>query len=416
MRKKLKLLKENYSPDLLRKIVYAGAHSTSSFEEAEKNLNVLAEISISTSHIQRLTTRIGMEFTEQDVQYSDLLEEVKEQSDTQIEFASISVDGGRAQIREEDCGAGVHNPAWLETKVACMQILESKENRDDPHPELPRIFLDKKSIKHMVAGMKGKSGSNVQEDKKENEESKDNLQHNKNEVENNNAYGHKVVKKFVVATIDNAESFGNLVFNKANQQQLHTAKQKAFLGDGDRKIWTIYEDNFRPDGWTPILDFIHAVEYAFEAAKLSTKNDANCWEKYIEFVLHIWQGRILTVIQRLDKTIKELTNSKISNPMQEKIENLKSIRNYFQNNYTKMNYPEYRKKGLPVSSCHVESLIKQINLRVKSTEKFWNKSSLKGILKLKASLLSMDNSWQHFWNSRYQRQVSSKRTYLKLAA
>ena len=81
-----------------------------------------------------------------------------------------------------------------------------------------------------------------------------------------------------------------------------------------------------------------------------------------------------------------------------------------------MDYRSYRKKGLPVSSCHVESLIKQLNIRVKSSDKFWNQSSLKGILKLKASLLSNDNSWQSFWNLRYERQSNSKRTYLKKAA
>lgn len=81
-----------------------------------------------------------------------------------------------------------------------------------------------------------------------------------------------------------------------------------------------------------------------------------------------------------------------------------------------MDYPEYRKKGLPISSCYVESLIKQFNIRIKSSEKFWNESSVNGVLKLKASLFSDDNSWQEFWDNRYQRQVSSKRNYLKAAA
>lgn len=395
--------------------MYAGAHSTTSFEEAHQNLEVLAEISISDSHIQRLTSRIGTEFSVEDNQFADLLEEVKEASDEQIEVASISVDGGRVQIRQEDCGAGVHNPAWLETKVACMQILESKESREDPHPELPKIFLDKKSVKYMTEGLKGMGRENIEEEIKESEKLEYNsAQQQIKETKSKDTYSPKVVKRFAVATIDKSETFGVLIFNKANQQHLHTAKRKAFLGDGDRKIWTIYEDNFKPDKWIPILDFIHAVEYVWDASKLSTDDETNCWKKYIELIVHIWQGKVLTVLRRLDKTIQELNCLRKSKNIQEKIEKLTTIRNYFQNNYTKMNYPEYRKKGLPVSSCHVESLIKQFNVRIKSTEKFWNESSVKGVLKLKASLLSDDNSWQDFWDNRYQQQVTTKRHYLKL--
>jgi len=36
-----------------------------------------------------------------------------------------------------------------------------------------------------------------------------------------------------------------------------------------------------------------------------------------------------------------------------------------------MNYPEYRRLGLPISSAPVESVIKPLNRRVKGSEKFW---------------------------------------------
>jgi len=71
-----------------------------------------------------------------------------------LQVASISVDGGRAQIREEHHGRGVHNPSWIETKVACFQILESTECRNDPRPQLPKIFSDKDAVKHIVEAAK----------------------------------------------------------------------------------------------------------------------------------------------------------------------------------------------------------------------------------------------------------------------
>jgi hypothetical protein len=406
LRKTLKLFKENYSPDLLRKVIHAGA--TSSFENASENLKVYAEVDISASHIQRLVTRIGGEFTvSDDHRITEILPEESNSQDS-LEVVSVSVDGGRAQKRERDCGPGVHNPVWVETKVAALQILKSRERDKDPHPELPKAFKDRKTVRHLVDGLKGHSAG-----KSENNKHDEDTMHIKC-VKAKSNYGPEVISRSVAASLDNADDFGKLLFHKVHEQQLHKAPRKAFLGDGDRKLWTIYEDNFKAEGWTPVLDFVHTVEYAFEAAKLVTDNEDKCWIKYIGYASHIWQGRVLTVIRSLDKFLSQ-TGPPGSEVLKE-VKRLREIRNYFKNNYTKMNYPSYRKKGLPVSTCHVESLIKQMNMRVKSTEKFWNGPALKGILKLKASLLSTDDSWQRFWNARYERQANTLRNYVRKMA
>ena len=44
---------------------------------------------------------------------------------------------------------------------------------------------------------------------------------------------------------------------------------------------------------------------------------------------------------------------------------------YYEYHRSRMNYPEYRRLGLPLTSSHIESTIKQINRRVKGSEKFW---------------------------------------------
>ena len=48
---------------------------------------------------------------------------------------------------------------------------------------------------------------------------------------------------------------------------------------------------------------------------------------------------------------------------------------YLSNNQARMDYPRYRRQGLPIISGRVESLIKQFNRRVKGTEKFWNEDA-----------------------------------------
>ena len=62
-----------------------------------------------------------------------------------------------------------------------------------------------------------------------------------------------------------------------------------------------------------------------------------------------------------------------------------------------MNYPAYCKQGLPVTSSLVESLIKEINYRVKGTEKFWdNPEGAEAILQVRAAALSDDNRLRTF--------------------
>ena len=65
---------------------------------------------------------------------------------------------------------------------------------------------------------------------------------------------------------------------------------------------------------------------------------------------------------------------------------------YFENNTARMSYPEYRRQGLPTTSAYMESAVKEINARVKGTEKFWNDgASGEAILQIRAAALSDDD-------------------------
>jgi len=62
---------------------------------------------------------------------------------------------------------------------------------------------------------------------------------------------------------------------------------------------------------------------------------------------------------------------------------------YFTNNRSRMDYPRYRREGLPATSSRAESLVKPINRRVKGAEKLWNDDpSGEAILPLRAAVLS----------------------------
>ena len=63
-----------------------------------------------------------------------------------------------------------------------------------------------------------------------------------------------------------------------------------------------------------------------------------------------------------------------------------------------MNYPEYRRLGLPLSSAPVESVIKQLNRRVKGSEKFWLEEGAEAVLQVRAAYLSEDERAERSWS------------------
>ena len=102
----------------------------------------------------------------------------------------------------------------------------------------------------------------------------------------------------------------------------------------------------------------------------------------------IWQGRIHQVLPEL-----QAHQQRLGFPPQDASADDPRLRvaraiTYYTNHQSRMNYPEYRRLGLPVTSSLMESTIKQLSQRVKGTEKFWTKSHAEAILQLRADFLS----------------------------
>jgi hypothetical protein len=74
---------------------------------------------------------------------------------------------------------------------------------------------------------------------------------------------------------------------------------------------------------------------------------------------------------------------------------------YLRNNLSRMDYPRYRREGLPITSAHMESLVKEIGYRVKGTEKFWNDGpSAESILQIRAAALCDDDRLERHLRNR----------------
>lgn len=65
--------------------------------------------------------------------------------------------------------------------------------------------------------------------------------------------------------------------------------------------------------------------------------------------------------------------------------------NYLTNNRERMDYPAYRQAGMPVTTAWMESLVKEINWRVKGTEMFGNHpEGAEALLQIRATALRDD--------------------------
>jgi hypothetical protein len=72
-----------------------------------------------------------------------------------------------------------------------------------------------------------------------------------------------------------------------------------------------------------------------------------------------------------------------------------------------MDYPRYRKLGLPIASSLMESTVKPLNCRIKGTEKFWNDPGGEAMLQMKADTLSDSDPLAACWTRRGRRTVTA---------
>ncbi len=84
------------------------------------------------------------------------------------------------------------------------------------------------------------------------------------------------------------------------------------------------------------------------------------------------------------------------------------------NQQGKRRYDEYRRQGLPITSSLMASVVKQVNRRVKGTEKFWSAEGAEAILQLRADQLSDDQPLEAFWQRR-QEAATGQRRYCSAA-
>ncbi len=313
------------------------------------------------------------------------------------ELAVISMDGGRYQRRDHFGAAATRDTAathWRETKVGCLLSMSSETHASDPAPTFPAWLASSAAVAELAKISEKTSASTpasalAEADASAGEE-----------------LGYKpprLLAREVVATSHEAERFGWELEARAWQLGFPAARRQAFVADGLPVNWTIAERHF-PFA-TRILDLMHALSYAYAAAV--AVNDAAVYRTWAEW---IWQGNVSRVSAALDEHQQRLGQPPPDAEPSDPRWRVHRALTYYTNNRARMNYPAYRRQGLPITSSHIESTIKQINARIKGTEKFWQRNPGDAVLQLRADTLSDGRPLDAFWN-RWQAQQTGANRY-----
>ena len=318
-------------------------------------------------------------------------------------MAVVSCDGGRIRTREPGQGRGVTltgEKGWKETKNASFEKMTPDPDHDgdhDPCTELPTSFrLAKK-----VANIAEKPVPDVDEAA---------LDRQPRVVYK----GPRRVLRTAISSMACSDDFGPMMKREAQRRRLFNAPLRAFLGDGLNWNWSIWKRFFST--FVPILDFIHAIQYVYAAAIAMSSDDIAGWALYVQYVTLCWTGQVEQVIEELKSACQERgVNLSENIDDDDPFKPVTDAVRYLGNNRDRMDYPRYRRLGLPVTSAPMESLIKQMNARVKGTEMFWNDpQGAEAILHVRAAALSEDGRLDDYLATRPGCPFARRSTYKNL--
>jgi hypothetical protein len=387
LREALGLDARELTPLLVQRITNAGAEARS-FKRAAIVMKQVAGQPVSAKTIERVVHDVGGELAQRrdaDPKTDDALARRPEAPPL---LAVVECDGGRIRTREPGHGPGVHRTGegWRETKNACLIRARRTISEEDPEPEPPACFCDPRHVAKIAEteALSVASALPPPESGPRASESPEAA-----ELVPPADWHPKRVVRTVLSSMAESKDFGKQMAREAKRRRFAEAPARAFLGDGLPWNWSIWKRHFGE--FTPILDFIHVLSYLFLAAKLVHQVHEEAWSQYLVWMRGAWQGDVAQVLEELRVWQAKLGEGPEGAADNDPRKILATTINYLANNQSRMKYPEYRQQGLPVTTAWMESLVKEMNYRVKGTEMFWNDpEGAEAILQVRAAALCDD--------------------------
>jgi len=186
------------------------------------------------------------------------------------------------------------------------------------------------------------------------------------------------------ATMADVDDVFQLLEDYLRQMDVSKADLVIFCADGARRYWNRFSSlaqRLKIDAYLEVIDYTHAKQNLQLVAdhlpkKLGIKKLAEIAEDWKNL---LWQGKLEKIHYQIRYFIKSSTKRKKA---------LNKFKNYFLNNYRRMQYASFRHRNLPTGSGCVESAIRRvINLRLKSPGIFWKRKTAEVMLFLRSTLL-----------------------------
>jgi hypothetical protein len=402
------------SPSVLEKIVEASIENRS-YERASRELSKLAEVEIPAKQCERVTQRIGSERVAEQQEEVDRYSRLTlpeqmggcppgvPENFWESRAAVVELDGGRMQIRDERWGtpyqAGeARRHWWRETKAGCLMTFASRSQAEDPLPDLPASLRDPLFAVPRFAEMKRGRGQGAEASESDGAV-KPTAPPRHVQSEDFPPWSPEPLVRSMVASCGSYEQLAERLRAAAWQRGFARAQRKAFLGDGLPVNWTIHQQYF--SHYVPIVDLMHALSYVYIAAIAASRDFEEGWRRYEGWAEAVWQGRVDAVVEQLEQLQVSATEANAAE--------LQRSLGYLKNNAARMRYHEYRQGGLPITTAHIESINKQLNRRVKGTERFWSRPGGEPVLQLCADAISETEPLDTFWKQRSARAIGFRK-------
>ena len=384
MRETLGFDARQLTPTAVLKITVLAAE-TRSFSRAEKTARNVAGLEVSAKTIERVVHDVGRELEQRRDTSTKSGDPLARRPEEPPDLAVVECDGGRIRTREPGHGPGVHRSGegWREDKNACLIRAKRLVFPEDPQPEPPACFCDPEHTAR-IAETESLSVATLSPNIQENtaEDGQPDLCIND--------WRPKRLVRTVLSSVANSEQFGRQMAREAKQRRFYEAPSRAFLGDGLAWNWSIWKKHF--SDFTPILDFTHALSYLYVVAKAIHAQPQDAWEQYLVWMHGCWRGEVGQVLDELRLWQGRLGTAPADVLAHDPRCLVAKTITYLAHNERRMNYPEYRRQGMPVTTAWMESLVKEINYRAKGTEMFWNDpDGAEAILQVRAAALCDDD-------------------------
>ena len=196
-------------------------------------------------------------------------------------------------------------------------------------------------------------------------------------------YGYACPGCCLYTSLDDATTFGQLLWGTAVQHQADRAQELVFVCDGASWIWNLIEHYF-PDA-VQIVDWYHACQYLYPVgeALFETEEDQHTWIAAMKE--YLWEGQVDNIIKECQTQLR-----RGGEPAQRLI-------TYFTNNHARLQYDLFRSQGYFIGSGTVESACKQIvSMRLKRSGARWSLPGATATAKARTAWLS--GSWDSLVN------------------